>query len=403
MLSKIKDMNYIIKFTDSYLENIILNVCIFLFGINFLYKANYILMVTFVLLVFFKKKKVKMGDIKSLVVLFLFFLSWSYFNDFEISGICMPLCYIIGCNVKEKADIKKLIYLLTFSLALYTTSFFINNAIVNGISNYDINGQPNIWNGKLLWPTNIMLYSSLYMGLFGYFVFEEKKLIIKILYFIIFGINAFYAMMLSRRAALLMVIISIVCISVYTLLFNGKEKRKQFIKIMLVLICVGIVAFVVLYIMYKTNFYGFKEMVMRSDLYKRFIGHGDFMFFFNDMGRSVFRKRMLDHFWEYPFGGCYLREIAGNYAHDIWLDVYDVGGIIPFVFIVLYTLLFGKSIITLLTNKNVNKSIKLLLLCLSSCILAQCCIEPILEACKAYMFALCMIHGLVDFILKEQL
>lgn len=350
-------------------------------------------MFAFILMIIFKKKDFNFGNKYVLIVLSLFSICWIYFSDgHEISGICLPICYLLGCNIKsgEENNINKFIYLVTFSMATYTILFFINNAITNGITSYDINNQTNIWTNKPLWPTNIMLYSSLFMSLFGYILFVEKKKYIKVLYFIMFSIIAFYALMLSRRAALLMVIISLF-ITFVGMLIIGDDKKK-IISLFVIASIIFLVVIALLVTFYLTNFLGFKDIVVETDLYKRFIAPTEFLFF-NDMGRSQIRKDFLSHFWEYPWGGSNIHNIIGNWAHDLWLDVYDVAGILAFILMIIYTLLFFYDFIKIIINKNNNNSIKILLLGMSLCILAQLNLEPILEACRNYMFALCMIHG----------
>ena len=392
-------MNFIVKFTDSNIKNIILNVCILLFGINFLYKCNYILMATFILLLVFKKFKINFGNKITLITLILFSISWYVFSDgHDIAGICLPLCYLIGCNISEEDEngITKLILLVSISLALYTTLFFINNALKNGITNYDVYNQPNIWTGRPLWATNIMLYSSLFYGCFGFVVFD-KNTKFKILYFIIFVINAFYAFMLGRRAALLMIGLSLVVSFICKLIFD-KENKKRYLKIMYLLLIIGIVSLLLMAVLYKFNILDFKEIIKRTDLYIRFIGSGRPWLLFYDMGRSEIRKRFISHMIEYPWGGSHIRELVGNYAHDLWLDAYDVAGLVSAIIMVLYSVLFVINIIKIMKNKNINSAFKTLIISLSICILAQCCIEPIMEACKAYIFAVCLIDGAISII-----
>lgn len=395
-------MNYLVKFTDSKVENIILNICILLFGINFLYKCNYIVMGTFVLLLIFKKFKINFGNLITLITLLLFSISWFIFSDgHEIAGICLPLCYLIGCNIDEHDEkgITKFILLVAISLALYTTLFFINNAVVNGINNYDVYNQPNIWTGRPLWATNIMMYSSLFYGCFGYVLFTNNlNLKFKIIYFIIFAINAFYALMLSRRAALLMVVLSMMTAFIYKLFFNNNEK-KHLIKLAIIACLIAIICVAVFVILYSQNILGFKDIVMKTDLYERFLSR-DISIFFRDMGRSKIRKKFMKYFFDYPWGGSNIHEIIGNYSHDLWLDVYDVAGIIAMILIIASTLILIVKIINIMKNKNISIGLKTLVISLFICVLAQCCIEPIMEACRAYMFGVCMIHGSLETIEK---
>ncbi|MDO4940296.1 MAG: hypothetical protein Q4E33_01220 [Erysipelotrichaceae bacterium] len=396
-------MEYLVKFTDSKIENIILNICILLFGINFLYKCNYIVMGTFVLLLLFKRFKISFGNLVTLITLLLFSISWFIFSDgHEIAGVCLPLCYLIGCNIDEKDEngVIKFILLVTTSLAIYTTLFFINNAITNGITNYDITNQINIWNGQPLWPTNLMLYSSLFYGCFGYIVFGKVNKYVRLFYLIIFVVNAYYAMMLSRRAALLMIALSFSIAFAFKFFFDKEINRKKLIKTSMMICIIGLICFMLLFATYKLNLFGFKEIVKQTDLYIRFIGSGRISSFFSDMGRSYYRKEFMQYFFDYPWGGSNIREIVGNYSHDLWLDVYDVAGIISMILIIVSSILLIVKAISVLKNKTISVDYKMLVISLFICVLAQCCLEPIMEACRAYMFGVCMIHGSLEVIQK---
>lgn len=389
-------MDYIVKFTDSNIKNIILNICIFLFGINFLYKCNYIVFGTFILLLIFKNFKIKLGNKFTLIVLVLFSISWYIFGGHEIAGICLPICYLIGANINESDErgITKFILLVAISLALYTTLFFVNNAIENGIANYDVYNQPNIWTGRPLWATNIMLYSSLFNSLFGYIVFFEKNKKIKLIYFTIFVSNAFYALMLGRRAALLMVGLSFIIGFAYRYMTATKEARNNAIKTCCIFFTIILCALVTFVIFYKFNILEFKNIIKTTDLYNRFIDGKRYMMFFYDMDRSKIRKNYIIYFWKFPWGGGYLHDIVGNYAHDLWLDVYDVAGMITLVLMLVYSLMLFIRLFVV--GKKRYIFISAIALSMLFCILAQFCIEPIMEACRAYMFGICMIHGCLE-------
>ena len=396
-------MKYLVKFTDSNIQNTILNICILLFGINFLYKCNYIVMITFILLLFFKKFKISYQNIVTLVILVLFAISWYIFTDgHEIAGVCLPICYLIGSNIDDKDEkgITKFILLISMSLAFYTTLFFVNNAITNGITSYDVYNQQNIWTGQPLWATNIMLYSSLFFSCFGYVVFEEKDLKMKVLYFVIFIINAFYALMLGRRAALLMIILSFTFSFIYKVIIEDKDSRKKIFKLTIAICSLGIFLLVLLLIMFKTNAFGIKEIIKSTDLYVRFIRPHKIMYFFRDSGRMNIRINYFKHFFDYMWGGNVLRDIVGNYAHDLWLDVYDVAGIVSFVIIIIYSIIFVFDAVKICTNKSISHAFRLFVICLFICIVSQMFLEPILEACRAYMFGVCMIHGSLVLIKK---
>ena len=79
-------------------------------------------------------------------------------------------------------------------------------------------------------------------------------------------------------------------------------------------------------------------------------------------------------------------------VHNYWLDVARVGGIIPFIALIVATI---KSIIVSLKMFNIKHSLFIfLLLELYICFFLTCMVEPILEGISTYTYLFCMLWGM---------
>ena len=81
-----------------------------------------------------------------------------------------------------------------------------------------------------------------------------------------------------------------------------------------------------------------------------------------------------------------------NYVHNLWLDVAMIGGIFPFLFIVLATIRGIKHVAQLRHTKN--DIIIVLLIGLTVASFASAFMEPVMIGCDLYFYLMCMFWGL---------
>jgi O-antigen ligase len=88
-------------------------------------------------------------------------------------------------------------------------------------------------------------------------------------------------------------------------------------------------------------------------------------------------------------------------AHNLFLDVYRVAGIIPFILIITYIISTINILFKLLRDKRFTNSIKCLLFSIQFLYLLSFMIEPVMEGRPLNFFAYCFINGITVGLLNK--
>ena len=103
------------------------------------------------------------------------------------------------------------------------------------------------------------------------------------------------------------------------------------------------------------------------------------------------------------FGGNHIRIDNGvGYAHDLWLDIYDAAGIIPFIIIFVYTLRAWIRAFSMLNDKKIESGFKVIFGSYTLVVSAYFFIEPIMYGAPLVLFSFCIIDGLVASYLTQK-
>ncbi len=95
----------------------------------------------------------------------------------------------------------------------------------------------------------------------------------------------------------------------------------------------------------------------------------------------------------YPMGG-YQMDLAGlKYAHNVWLDLANAAGLIPFTLFAAYTILSFIDIVRLLVSDLVSSDTKYILSSLYFAFILYYLVEPALDASVLYLLPWCFING----------
>ncbi len=101
--------------------------------------------------------------------------------------------------------------------------------------------------------------------------------------------------------------------------------------------------------------------------------------------------------YKQPWGGGVYEGSFRHYAHNLWLDVLEIGGIVPFIFLVIGTIKAIKLNIVCVSegqNKSVFFSNYMALLGLT--FFLQCFVEPIMEANIIYFCLYTLFWGIIS-------
>lgn len=112
-------------------------------------------------------------------------------------------------------------------------------------------------------------------------------------------------------------------------------------------------------------------------------------------GRTAHWTLIFEGILTSPFG-----HKANTFAHNMWLDIGKSGGIIPFFFLVWFSLANIIKTIKIARNKHYTVLIRLLILVVTIIFLLSCFTECIHEGVPMYMFFYCMFCGMVNSVYK---
>lgn len=112
-----------------------------------------------------------------------------------------------------------------------------------------------------------------------------------------------------------------------------------------------------------------------------------------DDGRIKNIEFFFQHMRQSLWGGGYSRTNAGN-LHNVYLNVFDLSGIIPFTLLVLFTIWVVRDYRRVAKNNSVNISTRLLLLLILSLSFVQMMLEPTMESVPVFMWCLLLICGM---------
>lgn len=143
-------------------------------------------------------------------------------------------------------------------------------------------------------------------------------------------------------------------------------------------------------ISYFLYVFNFGEYNLTSALYSRIANSEDLTTFGSRSSRWI---EGVQNIFKYPWGGDYM--LNYRYYHNLWLDTYRVSGIIPMIFLLLFTLNAIGLIIKTGKNGTISLRGKTVIMTLLVVYLSVFFIEPIIEGAFTYFISFCFFYGLV--------
>ncbi|ADY30441.1 hypothetical protein Celly_2624 [Cellulophaga lytica DSM 7489] len=109
-------------------------------------------------------------------------------------------------------------------------------------------------------------------------------------------------------------------------------------------------------------------------------------------GRTKLWVKSIDYMFEKPLGWD-LQEFG--YSHNLWLDALRVGGFIPFVILILYSLRFINLIYNIFFSKKIDMSFQILCLTYTLGFFSLFMVEPGIDGTFTLFILFCLFVGLV--------
>jgi hypothetical protein len=147
-------------------------------------------------------------------------------------------------------------------------------------------------------------------------------------------------------------------------------------------------------IMISYNIAGFGDFFDNLKIVQRFTSEKELTRF--DVWEVFFEDL---RFLEYPFGGGFLIQNSDwGYLHNMWLDVYNVVGIIPFLLLLVLTFCFFFSYLRFnrLMKNTGRENERIVFQSLLIAFFLNMMIEPIIEANPYYFLIVLMFFGAME-------
>ena len=125
---------------------------------------------------------------------------------------------------------------------------------------------------------------------------------------------------------------------------------------------------------------------------------------FNNV-RFAAQRLAIQQLFVYPMGGFQMDLGSIHQAHNVWLDIANAAGLIPFFSFLAYTLYVLRELIMLVRKKDIISETKLILLGIYVTFMMFYFLEPALEASihlmTPWIFVNGIIHGILNAKFKE--
>ncbi len=307
------------------------------------------------------------------------------FNFYSVSRwfLC-PVCgYICGLVLTDGRE-KRAKTVLT----VIATGNFIHGVLNLSISLLQLTANAryvnDIWTGNISSATLQSIYFTMAIG-FSVGLLYGKKFINKMLGVLVIAVALSNALLTSTRTPLVMIAIILVA----ALLIN---KKISVLKRIGVIAVAGIIAIVI----YNNDIFNVKTIFEQSNLADRLTADKFEEGFFSSIGRTERAMSVWESLIDHPFGNPEL-----TYAHNLWLDVARLAGIIPFVMLIIYSVSTISTLVKFNRYTDCDEGTKKLFNLVYITVLVNFLTEPILEGVPFIFAAFCVLNGAVNSVLKH--
>ena len=370
--------------------DIFIEVCIVLLAMYFMHLSQFILPI--MCLAFFIKNRLRL-NVKNwpvFIVLCLFGITFFIFSYklgfYSVMGLCLPMDYYVGQNVLNNTSIsfKETVYLVALGMCIHVMLNFGYDLIMYGSSIVIHRSHYDIWTGDIIKTTTTAVNYVIPTSCMYYIILREDNKKFKYCFIVIYMLMMIYNIFLGRRTPLLMFVL----VFGAGLLINAYEKKSY--KLLLgvattVLVCALIIAVLVL-----TNFKGFGDRFFMLHIVSKFVEFG------LDGGRLDIFLDALKYMPEYPWGGQYISGLLEIQIHDLWTDIYDFAGVVPYVLIIVYFILNFVLMFRLIRDKGISKEIKVLSAFVFVCCMIEMFLEPVMTGSSLFLICFVLIFAALD-------
>lgn len=379
----------------------ILLVAMALFGMDFMLQGIMVLIVFGFYFVMSNKGTSVPG--KSTIIAFslLFLLFYIFVPVFELSilktMVAIPIAFLIGSRIKNCTPEKIVFYMVfvAFFMALHAMMNMYYNFSQMGIMAIAERVSYDFWTRDISSSTGQASKMTPFLACSFYLIMYNKNKALKYLSIVLLLLNIVYDLELGGRSALVLLF--------FTIIFSyiiGSIRAKSAGSSAKVL--VGLLFFcIVIYFAYEANLLGIKDLFESSSFNQRFNGvSGQDI---NEDDRTRRKIIYLQNLLTYPFGGQHLcNDLKIGHAHDLWLDTFDMVGLIPFCILLFYTYSSIIRAYRMYKKQAVDPYKATVILTFFVIMNVQFFLEPIIEGSPKLFIYYCLIDAMVSQFLMKQ-
>lgn len=385
----------LVMFCENKKLDIAIQIMIFCIALNIFHLGQFLLPVICLLLWVNDRFRLNIKNIKVFILLCLFSLFFFVFGFklgfYAVMGFCLPMAYYIGGRLNKSEDnIKRLIYIIALGMGLHVILNMVYDFTIYGTDLFNHTSHYDIWLQAEAMPTAVATNYMILTGCIYYLLLKEKNKVLK------FGILGLYLVMMiynitvGRRTPILMLGITLVLGVIFDFfVFGGNKKilKRSLIIFVAVIACIAFI--------WNTNLFGIKSALYYMPFLSKFREYG------LDTGRFDIMIEGIKMMPQYLWGGQNISGVMDIQIHDLWLDIYDYAGIVPFVLMIVFTVYEIIKFVKLLINKKISSDFKVLLIGVYAACLVQAMLEPLMTGASIFLICMVMMFATTDTLSAE--
>lgn len=248
----------------------------------------------------------------------------------------------------------------------------------------------DVWSNEVVYPTNFNNQFTFVMSAVFGIIFYIRNRIAKVLLGIVLFASVWSAFATSTRTNIYIIIALFGMGFLLDFIFNQKSVWLTILNIIkkykMKIIFVSLLL-ITTFIIFWNSIY---TQLHQSDLVARFSSLENESLL---NGRVAFSLDVIRNISKYPFGNMHL-----YWAHNLWLDVARISGIIPMVLLLSYSLFTFISLLRLVKNTRIDIKLRLMSVTVFIGTYLAFSIEPIIEGRPHLWMLFCLFNGMVMYL-----
>lgn len=333
-------------------------------------------------------------------LLLLFSIFYALFYAFNpIAGVqfifiyatAPPFFYLLGKYLVKDFVNPQWVFNLMIVIGFLFSFSYLASVLINfsegGFSQLE-RSLPYFWTGDLVSATKMGAYFSLNMCIPALLIADQgkSKLMYRVFFSVIFALSIICVLRLGSRTQLGIMLITTLISLIYII------PRQSFKNNMILTTIIGLV----IVIIYKNVSFDLNADWLSTYATRLDKGAGDIA---SGGGRTERWLKAINYIFEKPLGWD-LKEFG--FAHNLWLDVLRVSGILPFIILLIFSFRFFLSSFKVAFSKSLNINVRLLILVYTLTFIMIFMVEPILDGLFPLFTLFCLIAGVI-IMLKNNL